>query len=103
MGDLYVVRWGPALGDDFSCQVFTTKEPMNAFVELLMSSDKVKEQWADQGDLMIEVHFVAADNIDVIPDVESGEDGVYDDASDLIAFGDLSGIIWRNKTERHRV
>lgn len=98
MGNLYIVRWGPALGDDYSCQVFTAKEPMNAFVELLMTGP-VKEGWAD---LTFEVHYVDAVNFDVVPSMES-EDGVYDDASDLIAFGDnQSGVIWRNKTERHQ-
>jgi hypothetical protein len=99
MDNQYIVRWGPAVGDDFSCQVFTTKESMNAFVALLMSSERVMEDWQE---LSIEVHFVDGENIDVIPDVESGEDGVSDDTSDLIAFGDPQNMIWRNNTERHR-
>jgi hypothetical protein len=36
---------------------------MNAFVELLMT-DKAKEGWDD---LSLEVHFVAAESIDIIP------------------------------------
>lgn len=100
MDNLYVVRWGPALGDDFSVQVFTGKWAMNAFIQEMMS-DKAKVGWEE---LSFEVHYVDGSNIDVLPQLEN-EDGVYDDASDLIAFGDNKGgeVIWRNRTARHQI
>ena len=95
MYSLYLVHWGPAVGDDFSIQAFTTKEPMNAFVKEIM-----QRKAADMPDLAFEVHFLDGSNINVAPNLD--DEDVSDDASDLIAFNSGNEIIWRNNTERHQ-
>jgi hypothetical protein len=99
MDKVYVVRWGPAAGDDHSVQIFTAKASMLAFV------DKLKEAQLDPtwDDLNYEVHYVG---VDVAPDNVKEyelEQANLSNYSDLICFGEPPNTqIWRNGTEEHQ-
>lgn len=117
MDSVYVVRWGPAAGDDYSTQVFTTKARMLTFVDKLRVAQleiadmkghgiDLPTQIALTGVLSYEVHYVAVDvapnKID-IDDDEPEEQADLDKYSQLICFGEFPDTqIWRNGTEQHQ-
>lgn len=117
MDAVYVVRWGPAAGDDYSTQVFTTKASMLAFVDKLKEAQleiaemrehsiDLETQIALTGILSYEVHYVA---VNIAPDrinIDDDEPEEPDDLvnySQLICFGEFPDTqIWRNGTEQHQ-
>lgn len=110
MDKVYVVRWGPAAGDDYSTQVFTTKAKMLAFVDKLkegqlevMNMNTATTSRSDVVELNYEVHFVS---VDVAPE-DVSEDAL--EQTDLLNYSELICIgeppdnqIWRNGTEQHQ-
>ena len=88
--DVYVVRWGPAAGDDYSTQVFTAKAGMLAFIEKL--------QVSKNEELTYEVHFA---RVNAEPEDVDNEDD-FSKLSDCIALGESGTLIWRLHTEQHQ-
>lgn len=109
MDNVYVVRWGPALGDDYSVQVFTEKADMLQFlVELQEAQQKIlkirsesnrESMLHDNEVLNYEVHYIKVN--DKPSDILN--DDIGDQCSSLICFGEYPNMqIWRNGTEEHQ-
>lgn len=109
MDNVYVVRWGPALGDDFSVQVFTEKASMLLFlteldeamekIQRIRTNRSTKPLMEDYEVMTYEVHYVSvnAKPRDVL------DENIDKDCSDLICFGEYPNMrIWRNGTEEHQ-
>jgi hypothetical protein len=109
MDYVYIVRWGPALGDDYSAQVFTEKSTMLTFVDKLKGAqlelqrirdEEVEKPILDDHEILnYEVHHVVLNAVpENILDVDLGMG-----CSDLICFGEYPNVqIWRTNTEMHQ-